>query len=134
MENQNIDKMKLKFQENIEKIKNCPSGNEQGEIKLFRCVESELTEKSFQPQAVLLKPKYQNKCIAWGLSAYSSFDSANQVLKNLSKNKRVNYSKIAQGVITDNDGIKYGGTNKKHYTFFPAEEFNLIERFEIIKE
>tara|TARA_R110002051_G_scaffold185303_3_gene254776 strand:- start:14494 stop:14880 length:387 start_codon:yes stop_codon:yes gene_type:complete len=124
--------MKLKFQENIEKIKNCPSRNEQGEKELFRCVESKLTEKSFQPQAVLLKPKYQDMCMAWGLSVFSSFDSANQMLKNLSKNKRVNYSKIAHGVVRDNDGVKYGGANKKHYTFFPSEEFNLVKNFEIV--
>ena len=124
--------MKLKFQENIEKIKDCPANNEHGEKKLFRCVEKELTDNSFLPQAVLLKPKYQHKCIAWGLSVFNSFDSANQILKNLSKNKRVNYSKIAQGVINDSHGIKYGGTNKKHYTFFPSEEFKVVENFEIV--
>ncbi len=126
--------MKLKFQENIEKIKNCPANNEKGEKTLFRCVENELTEKSFVPQAVLLKPKHQDKCIAWGLSVFSSFDSANQILKNLSQNKRVNYSKIAQGLINDNHGIKYGGNNKKHYTFFPAEEFNVVDNFEIVDD
>src|SRR5690606_7463428 len=117
---------------NIEKIKDCPANNEIGEKTLFRCVENEVNEKSFIPQAVLLKPKYQDKCIAWGLSVFNSFDSANQMLKNLSKNKRVNYSKIAQGVINDSHGIKYGGSNKKHYTFFPAEEFNVVENFEIV--
>lgn len=124
--------MKLKFQENIEKIKDCPANNEQGQKTLFRCVEAKLTERSFVPQAVLLKPKYQDKCIAWGLSVFNSFDSANQMLKNLSENKRVNYSNIAKGVINDNDGVKYGGKNKKHYTFFPSEEFNVVENFEIV--
>lgn len=60
--------MKLKFQESIEKIKDRPANNELGEKRLFRCVESEVNEKSFVPQAVLLKPKYQDNCIAWGLS------------------------------------------------------------------
>tara|TARA_R110002050_G_scaffold125594_5_gene245366 strand:- start:2467 stop:2853 length:387 start_codon:yes stop_codon:yes gene_type:complete len=124
--------MKLKFQENIEKIKDCPANNEQGVKKLFRCVEKEITEKSFMPQAVLLKPKYQDNCIAWGLSVFNSFDSANQILKNLSKNKRVNYSNIAQAIINDSHGIKYGSSNKKHYTFFPSEEFNIVENFEIV--
>lgn len=124
--------MKLKFQENIEKIKDCPANNERGEKKLYRCVEKKITEKSFTPQAVLLKPKYQDKCIAWGLSVFNSLDSANQMLKNLSKNKRVNYSKIAKGVINDSHGIKYGGTNKIHYTFFPSEDFKVVENFEIV--
>ncbi len=124
--------MKLKFQESIEKIKDCPANNELGDKRLFRCVENEVNEKSFVPQAVLLKPKYQDKCIAWGLSVFNSFDSANQMLKNLSKNKRVNYSKIAQGMIDDSHGIKYGGSNKKHYRFFPSEEFNVVENFEIV--
>ena len=125
--------MKLKFQENIEKIKNCPANNEKGEKTLFRCVEKDITENSFVPQAVLLKPKYQDLCIAWGLSVFSSLDSANQTLKNLSQNKRVNYSKIAQGLINDEHGIKYGGNNKKHYTFFPSEEFNVVDNFAIIE-
>ncbi|PHQ30839.1 hypothetical protein [Leeuwenhoekiella nanhaiensis] len=124
--------MKLKFQENIDKIKNCPSQNEKGEMNLFRCVESEISEKSFVPQAVLLKPKYQDMCIAWGISVFNSFDSANQMLKNLSKNKRNNYSKIARGIINDSHGIKHGGNNKKHYTFFPTEEFNILENFEVV--
>lgn len=125
--------MKLRFQKKIEKIKDCPAGNERGEKILFRCVESELTEKSFTPNAVLLKPKFQNNCIAWGLSVFSTYDSANQMLKNLSKNKRVNYSKIAQAKITDESGIKYGSKNKKHYTFFPKEEFDIVKNFEIVK-
>lgn len=124
--------MKLKFQTNIEKIKNCPANHEQGEKTLFRCVESDLTEKSFIPNAVLLKPKFQDNCIAWGLSVFSTFDSANEMLKNLSKNKRVNYAKIAQANITDEHGIKYGSKNKKHYTFFPKEELNVVENFEIV--
>lgn len=125
--------MKLKFQKNIEKINNCPAGNEHGEKTLFRCVEKELTEKSFIPHAVLSKPKFQNECIAWGLSVFSSLDSANQMLKNLSKNKRINYSKIAQGKIKDVDGVKYSSKNKKHYTFFPSEEFDVVENFEIVE-
>lgn len=125
--------MKLKYQEDIEKIDNCPSNNEEGEKLLFRCVESELTKDSFQPQAVLLKPKYKDMCKAWGLSVFSSFDSANQVLQNLSKNKRVGYSKIAKVTVSDDDGIKCGDTNKKHYTFFPYEKFNLIANFEIVE-
>lgn len=124
--------MKLKFQENINRIENCPAKNEVGEMKLFRCVEDNLTQESFQPQAVLMKPKFQDKCIAWGLSVFNSFDAATEVLKNLSGNKRVNYTRIAQAVINDTHGIKYGGRNKKHYTFFPKEDFNLIENFEIV--
>ncbi|MFI8377465.1 hypothetical protein [Leeuwenhoekiella sp. NPDC079379] len=124
--------MKLKFQANIERIKDCPANNERGEKIVFRCVESELSEKSFIPNAVLLKPKFQDHCIAWGLSVFSTFDSANEMLKNLSKNKRVNYKKIAQARITDEHGIKYGSKNKKHYTFFPKEELNVIENFKIV--
>ncbi|WP_167597962.1 hypothetical protein [Leeuwenhoekiella sp. ZYFB001] len=124
--------MKLKFQKDIEKIKDCPANNEKGERILFRCVESELSEKSFTPNAVLLKPKFQDTCIAWGLSVFSTFDSANEMLKNLSKNKRVNYANIAQATISDEHGIKYGSKNKKHYTFFPKEEFNVVDNFKIV--
>ena len=126
--------MTLKFQENIDKIKGCPAENEKGEKMLFRCVESKITEKSFIPHAVLSKPKYQDKCIAWGLSVFSSFGSANQMLKNLSKNKRISYSKIARGRINDQHGIKYCSKNKEHYTFFPSIEFDVVENFQIISQ
>ena len=126
--------MKLKYQEEINKIKDCPAGNEKGSKQLYRCIEEQISEKSFIPQAVLLKPKYQNKCIAWGLSVFSSFESANQMLNNLSKNKRINYAKVAKGVICDSHGIKYPGKNKKHYTFFPEENFDVVENFEIVEQ
>lgn len=126
--------MKLNYQKKINKIKDCPLGNEKGGKTLFRCVESKLTKNSFIPNAVLLKPKFQNNCNAWGLSVFNTYESASQMLKNLSKKKRLNYSKIAKGYITDDDGIKYMSKNKKHYTFFPKEELDVIEYFEIVND
>lgn len=127
--------MKLKHQEKIKSIENCPLENIKGEIRLYRCVESPMTEKSFIPNAVLLKPKYQNNCMAWGLSLFKSYESANEILNNLSKNKQVNYSNVAVGTLTDNDGIKNCNKNrKKHYTFYPNENLDILSKFAIVED
>ncbi|MFT4525176.1 MAG: hypothetical protein ACI85F_001329 [Bacteroidia bacterium] len=125
--------MKLKHQSNIDLIPDCPLVNEDGEMELFRCVENPISEQSFIPQAVLLKPKYQNLCQAWGLSTSKSHKHASQLLKNLSKNKRVQYAQVAKMQVTNDHGIKYSGKNREHYTFFPNEEIRLVESFTILE-
>lgn len=84
-----------------------------------------MTINSFQPNAVLLKPKLQNNCLAWGLSLFSNYDSAIQMLNNLSKKKRTNYSKIAKSNLSEKDGIKHNSKNKNHYSFYPAKSLDI---------
>lgn len=126
--------MTLEYQEKLNSIENCPLENQKGEKILFRCVENPMTVNSFIPQAVLLKPKYQDNCLAWGLSLFSNYDSAKQMLNNLSKNKLVNYSNIAKSNLTDLDGIKHSGTNKKHFTFYPKKHTDILSKFAIVNE
>lgn len=126
--------MELKYQKEINSIENCPVENQKGEKILFRCVENPMDINSFQPNAVLLKPKFQNNCLAWGLSLFSNYDSAKQMLNNLSKNKRTNYSKIAKSKLTEDDGIKHNSKNKNHYTFYPAESLDILSKFAIVNE
>ena len=126
--------MKLNYQEKIDAIDNCPAKHEKGERVLFRCVEKSITLESFQPQAVLRKPKYQKMCKAWGLSTTATFKGAKRQLKNLSGYKEVEYKAIAKAVVTDNDGVKYCDSNRDHYTFFPAETCDLISKFKMVQE
>ena len=79
--------MKLKYHKELDSIENCPTSHEKGDKTLYRCVKQPINMDSFEPQAVLLKPKYKNLCIAWGLSVFDNLESANQTLKNLSKKK-----------------------------------------------
>ena len=126
--------MQLKYQDKLDSIENCPVENQKGEKILFRCVENPMTEKSFIPNAVLLKPKFQDNCLAWGLSLFSNYDSAKQMLNNLSKNKQVNYSNIAKSKLTDLDGIKHTSKNKKHYTFYQEKNADILSKFAIVNE
>lgn len=126
--------MELKYQKEINSIDNCPSENQKGEKILFRCVENPMSINSFQPNAVLLKPKFHNNCMAWGLSLFSNYDSAKQILNNLSKNKSVNYSKIAKSNLSEKDGIKHNSKNKKHYTFYPEKSLDILSKFVIVNE
>ncbi|WP_139255666.1 hypothetical protein [Flavobacterium fryxellicola] len=105
-----------------------------GEKILFRCVENPMTENSFIPNAVLLKPKFNDNCLAWGLSLFSNYDSAKQMLNNLSKNKQMNYSNIAKSNLTDLDGIKHTSKNKNHFTFYPEKNTDILSKFALVNE
>jgi hypothetical protein len=127
--------MKLKYQEELGSIENCPVENIKGEITLFRCVESPMDENSFIPNAVLLKPKYQQNCMAWGLSLFRNYNTAKQMLNNLSKKKLVKYSDVAKGILTDEDGVKNcNKKSKKHYTFYPKENLDIVSKFAIVQD
>lgn len=127
--------MKLAFQDNIDKIENCPLDNIKGSIRLYRCVENPITENSFIPNAVLLKPKHQKNCKAWGLSLFETYDKAKEILNNLSGKKQLNYTDVAVGILDDADGIKNKDSkNSKHYTFFPYESLSIVSKFAIIEE
>ena len=128
--------MKLKYQKQIESIDNCPLDNQSGDKILFRCVENPITINSFEPHAVIHKPKFQNTCVAWGLSFFGDLKSANATLKNLSKKmqQKVELQSIASGKITDDDGIKHSTKNKNHFTFYPKNDLDLISKFAIVNE
>lgn len=126
--------MKLKYQDKLDSIENCPVENQKGEKILFRCVENPMTENSFIPNAVLQKPKLQNNCLAWGLSLFSNYDSAKQMLNCLSKKKQVKYSTIAKTKLTDFDGVTHNSTNKIHFTFYPEKNIDILSKFAIVNE
>src|SRR5690554_2147800 len=125
--------MTLKFQENIDKIEGCPAKSENGDKTLYRFILSvPLDSDSFKPHSLIHKPKFDNICIAWGLSTYDSLKSAQEALQNLPKKTREKFTAIAVSEITDDDGIKYPTKNKRHYTFFPKKEVNLLTKFALV--
>ncbi len=127
--------MELQFQENINKIEGCPANNEGGDKTLYRFIMSiPLDSDSFKPHSLIHKPKFDNICIAWGLSTYDSLKSAKEALQNLPKKTREKFTAIAVSEITDADGIKYPTKNKRHYTFFPKKEVNLLSKFVLVNQ
>lgn len=125
--------MKLDYQEELNRIDDCPAENDSGNVKLYRVVEKEMTNKSFWPVATL-KPKYKNTCKAWGISCFTKKNRAKKALKGLSRNKQVKYRKIAEGVVKDGHGIKNSDKINLHYTFFPKKDIDLNSIFEICKD
>lgn len=127
--------MKLKYQNNIDLIKDCPKKeNEEGEKLLYRCVERKISQRSFVPVAKFPAPKRSNICNAWGLSLYTDLNKTREVLNSLSKNIYVKYGGIASAKINDSHGIKYKGNDKRHYTFFPEQNVNLLNIFTPIND
>ncbi|TDN93395.1 hypothetical protein DET49_104121 [Salegentibacter sp. 24] len=127
--------MELKFQERIDNIEDCPAINENGDKTLYRFILSvPMDSNSFKPHSLIHKPKFDNICIAWGLSTYDSFKSAKEALQNLPKKTREKFTAIAVSDISDDDGVKYPTKNKRHYTFFPKKEVDLLAKFALVKE
>lgn len=124
--------MELLHQKYIDKIEDCPLNNHTGDIKLFRWVKKEDLSNSFTPFG--FQAKFQNSCIAWGLSTFNSEKSAKESLSNLSLSRRKKYDSIAFCVIKNENGIKHqSGNSKNHFTFYPNTEFNASSNFQIIE-
>lgn len=125
--------MELLNKEHFEKLDNCPLENTNGEINLFRWVNTNDIENSYTPFG--FKEKFKNNCLAWGLSTYNSYNSAIETLNNLPNSTREKYNAISSCLIKNTDGIKHqSGKNKNHYTFYPIKGFDLSNNFEVIKE
>lgn len=129
-----METIKLKHEDRIKALDNCPSkANYNGDLVLFRWVKTPITEDSFTPHS-LLREKLKSMCDAWGLSVYQCLEEAEAELKNLTKRNREKYNAIAVCKITNSDGVKYqSGRNKKHFTFFPKEDFDCVAKFNLIK-
>lgn len=122
--------MALKYNDEISLIENCPSNNESGDKTLYRFAKLPVNNDSFIPHSVIYKPRFKNKCIAWGLSTYDSLSAAKQAYKNLPKGKRLQLDAIVSGKVRDKDGIKYQSTNNsRHYTFFPEDNLSCVNLF-----
>ena len=128
-----LETIKLKHEDQIKALDNCPSkANYDGDLVLFRWVKAPLTVDSFIPYS-LHQEKLRNMCDAWGLSVYQSLEEAERELKNLTKRKRKKFNAIAICKISNYDGVKYqSGRNKKHFTFFPNEDFDCATKFNLI--
>lgn len=124
--------MNLLHQEQIEKLDNCPTSNQSGEIKLYRWVNKDYMETSFTPHA--FKEKFKNNCEAWGLSTYNNKQKALEYLNSASSNIKKKYNSIAFCNINDESGIKHqSGNNLHHYTFYPDKDFDLVNNFQILE-
>lgn len=81
--------MEIKYQEDVNKIKNCPLKNENGNKTLYRIIKSNpLTEDTFIPHSVIHKPRFNEHCEAWGLSTYNNLKSAQEAFNSLSKKQK----------------------------------------------
>ena len=126
--------MKLRYQEEIEEIENCPVTHEKGNRVFYRWIKDHLNEESFEPHAILHNGRFKNLCEGWGISLFISLSAAKEVLNNLPPKKRLQYKSIAKGEIFESEGIKYYTKNEKHYTFFPKDDIDLVSKFMIVED
>jgi len=129
--------MKLYYQENIDEIENCPLGNEQKDIDLYRLIKDEdICNKDLEPKAVNPRnKKFQKECIGWGISTYNSLEVAINIYEGMNETLQARFSHIAIVTVNESFGVKYQtGDNKNHYTLFPCVDDNLLSKFKTIQK
>lgn len=126
-----IFNMYLENQDEIEKLGDCPLYNEDKTITLFRFCENDPIENADLIPFAILKPElYANKCLAWGLSLFSTKEDTLKIIKSLPIKKRKKIIAIGSIDIDKNTAVKHkSGENKSHYTIYPLKNVNLIGRF-----
>ncbi|AWM12448.1 hypothetical protein DI487_00175 [Flavobacterium sediminis] len=122
--------MKLKYQDKINEIDNCPLANERGSVKVIRVGKSNpATNEDLKPHAILF-PKYKDLCQAWGLSVFKYPTTSDDIKNILPRKLSERFDKTHVFTITDSMGVKYQiGDNQSHYTFFPNEGIDLLSTF-----
>lgn len=126
-----IKTKKLKFQDEINKIENCPSSNLNGNLEVYRLLKTNpASEDDIVPYSVL-KPKYKNNCLAWGLSVWSSSLPPNELINLLSNQLKEQVKYAGYFEINNEMGVKHKSGKNYHYTYFPNEDIDLLNIFEI---
>lgn len=127
--------MKLKYQEELDKLENCPSTTLKGNIKLFRWINKENYATSFIPLGNRFNGKLEEKCLAWGLSTHNNIEVSKEVLNNLPQGFKKKFNGIATCVISDEDGVKHqSGNCINHFTFYPNQNFDYSSKFQILDD
>ena len=122
--------MELENHEEIIKIDNCPSINENGIIKLFRFVENNPIEETDLVPHAILHPHLSNNCLAWGLSFFKSKEASLNVINGLNIKRKRKIIGIASIDTDDKIAIKHqSGVNNYHYTVYPFKNVNFIDKF-----
>lgn len=132
--------MDLKYQAHISKYcpSDCPptSATEKN-IAAFRLVNAPITAKDFKTYVTLGKvprqtDKIHAKCMACGLSLFSSLEGAEKRIRSYPQRSKLPYTHIAKGDIKPLHGIctdiKYF-----HFTIHEFERVNLISVFKIVQ-
>lgn len=131
-----------KYQSELAEIPDCPPDDARTRrIKAFRYVfEDREHPKNFLP-ALKIKPKRKivgdrERCMAYGLSMFDSFNSAKtryaQLLKKNPKLWKTLGTHIAEGWLTEADGKTTETDEKGHFTLHEFKETNLKAKFRIV--
>ena len=128
--------MGLYYQEDIDKVKNCPLTNHEGDLVLFRLIKSSYMEHGdLLPKSA--NPRYkatQHECESWGLSTYDNLKSAINNFLLMPEKLRSRFSHVAKVNVTSDFGIKYKTLDdKSHFTLFPIEDDKILDKFTVVE-
>ena len=137
--------MIFKYQLEIERlpVKCPPAGFKPANVEAFRWVFEHIEDiNGFQPLYFKNPPRVNvlgdhEKCQSLGLSMFNSIENAVRQFNFLKARLgetvyQILGSNLAEGKLTDTDGVADESNNKGHFTFHPSETCIFEERFQII--
>lgn len=135
--------MQLKYHSEISQHQNCPPREVEQQGRLaFRFVHSSISDpRNFLPVAKLQPNRAFNhpaaRCDALSLSMFSSEQSAVSFYQSLARGypnvRKTIGSHLAAGTINEEDGWCTPDRHDGHFSFFEAQQVQLVEQFRIVK-
>ena len=93
---------------------------------------------NFLPRYLLKPEMTRENCIGWGLSLFETLEQAENRLYEIAQNRKRIYKAIgthvAEGRLTENEGISDKAQRNGHFTLFEYAEIDLQNNFKIIAQ
>ena len=134
----------FKFQQYLEKYKNCPKDCTEKDMIAYRWVHQPLIDQDFQPILLHTDPPlrllddHDQLCTGYALSLYMDLDRAKSLYidrynKQDREKKRISYrvrlgTHTAELTIKKDDGVSDTPKNNGHFNFFEYKNCNLSEK------
>jgi hypothetical protein len=134
----------FKYQQYLDKYKNCPKDCEERDVIAYHWVRKLITDKDFKPKLLNSEPPPRllgvddQLCTGYALSMFIDFGIAKGLyLENYNKQwnekKRVSYKErlgthTAKLAIEKEDGVSDNPKETGHFNFFEYKECNLQKR------
>ncbi len=134
----------FKYQQYLDKYKNCPKDCKEEDLTAYRWVHQPLNNRDFEPVCINTEPPARllgvddQLCTGYALSLYLDFDLAKSLYierynKQDRDKKRVSYKErlgthTAKLIIKKEDGVSDSPSKNGHFNFFQYKECNLLNR------
>lgn len=131
--------MELKYKNQIKTFDSCDlTAFKEIELEAFRWTFENINDvRNFEPIYINDPKRKQDSCLGFALSFYITKEAGIKKHNELTLNRPNLYKKlgthIANGIITQTDGIASSPDEEKHFEFFTYENIELSHKFTILE-